>query len=243
MRIVHISDFHGQTTKLPSADVYVVTGDMLPNNPTLTIRDRFTPAETKFQLCDPVSTELRFPRPDGYVVGREINFFEEERYQKNWCAKYPFRDLFGIGDSPVVCVRGNHDFISLGNWIGGDVFEINEPRDQRKIKDVVFGGCRGINFIAGEWSDELSEEMFEMKVDEIPRHLDVLVTHSPPHGVLDGANYGSHSLRRYIDRAFYNKSDLRAHLFGHTHEQGGNIVQGGDIIFSNAATHVNEIDI
>ena len=62
----------------------------------------------------------------------------------------------------------------------------------------------------------------------VPRHVDVLVTHGPPYGILDEANghkhnhKGSKALRRAVER---QKPSL--HLFGHIHEQNtrGNVGQ------------------
>lgn len=77
----------------------------------------------------------------------------------------------------------------------------------------------------------------------IPNDVDVLVTHCPPHGILDfddDFNYGSKSLRTKID----SLHQLKAHLFGHIHARHDTLLQGS-AIFSNGAimdadyTHLN----
>lgn len=71
----------------------------------------------------------------------------------------------------------------------------------------------------------------------IPDDTDILITHSPPYGILDlddsidseFINYGSEELR---DRVM--QISPRAHLFGHIHRQHGETTQNG-VIFSNGA--------
>ena len=73
----------------------------------------------------------------------------------------------------------------------------------------------------------------------IPQGIDILITHSPPYGVLDeiedGENVGSDSLIKPMI-----KSGCRWHIFGHIHEAYGkfhNPING--ITYINAS-HVNE---
>lgn len=66
----------------------------------------------------------------------------------------------------------------------------------------------------------------------IPVDTDVLITHSPPYGVLDfddNINYGSSELLARLPAL-----NLKAHLFGHIHAQRG-IVTIGSVVFSNGA--------
>jgi Icc-related predicted phosphoesterase len=56
----------------------------------------------------------------------------------------------------------------------------------------------------------------------IPEDVDILVTHSPPYGILDGTlfqeNVGSISL---YERLYSEKIKPRLHVFGHVHESYG----------------------
>lgn len=66
----------------------------------------------------------------------------------------------------------------------------------------------------------------------IPFDTDVLITHSPPFGILDfddNINYGSEELLELISTL-----NLKAHLFGHIHTQHG-IEIIGSTLFSNGA--------
>lgn len=59
--------------------------------------------------------------------------------------------------------------------------------------------------------------------DLIPDDVDILITHSPPYGVLDhvktqyGASVGDSGLRRELEE----RIKPRLHVFGHIHENGG----------------------
>jgi Icc-related predicted phosphoesterase len=152
----------------------------------------------------------------------------------------------------VVVCRGNHDFTDIGPYFGGDVHEIGiDPKPVFEIGGLRFGGMRGIPYMIGEWSDELHDAEWDWRVEHLPDDLDVLVTHTPPHGILDsgGSHYGCRAIRRYVDRrmdetAYRGGKPLRAHLFGHVHERHG-FHRFGDrgTIFSNAATTVKELDL
>ncbi len=60
-----------------------------------------------------------------------------------------------------------------------------------------------------------SEETLRRRFEQMPMEIDVLITHGPPHGILD-CNCGSIALREAIE-----KRRIRKHLFGHIHECGG----------------------
>ena len=62
--------------------------------------------------------------------------------------------------------------------------------------------------------------------------MDVLITHAPPHGILDrdgSIHYGSNDLLSRVTAV-----RPRIHLFGHIHKANGREESGGTI-FSNAA--------
>lgn len=67
------------------------------------------------------------------------------------------------------------------------------------------------------------------RFNEIPKSIDVLLTHGPPRGILDlmegtARDYGSSMALRESILA----TKPRAHLFGHVHEQRGCWIQEGD---------------
>lgn len=85
----------------------------------------------------------------------------------------------------------------------------------------------GINPICCAFTLDTDEQL-SMKWDKIPEDVDILVTHSPPLGILDSCinsednlfhNVGSSSLSDCVERLY----NLKLHVFGHIHEHGGQI--------------------
>lgn len=72
--------------------------------------------------------------------------------------------------------------------------------------------------------------------DRIPRDTDILLTHGPPHGILDVTsskeNVGCRILRERLE-----KLRVKLHIFGHIHEAyGKEIDRLSSTIFVNAST-------
>lgn len=228
MRIVHFSDWHGKMKELPEADIYVCTGDMLPNFPE--------------------RQELRYNQ----VVYRIVRSVEEVK-QREWIKdnKELLRSKMKSSDAPIVCVRGNHEFVNLGNYFIGEVYEIKRPTDYFEVKGIRFGGMRGwvmrpYDGISNIWGDELTPEGFENEARLLHEDIDVLLTHVPPNGILDRTgrySIGEDSLNRYINlKHYYYNKPLELHCFGHVHESFG-MNYTDDTVFSNAATVFNVIDL
>ena len=89
-----------------------------------------------------------------------------------------------------------------------------------------FGGmnphCKAFTF---DYDAEL-----DAKWDLIPSDTNILVTHSPPFGVLD-AGFGCMKLEKHVKE----RVKPLIHVFGHIHEFGGMAEQHDDINFINAA--------
>lgn len=230
MRIVHLSDWHGAYVDLPPADLYVCSGDMLPNFP-ITDRDY----------------GLRLFR---------IDRSHEERTQTKWMdnPKNRMRHRLGSPDSPVVCVRGNHDFVPIAPIFAGcDVTELVD-NEAFEIAGKRVTGHRGIPWIHGTWNDEVQRPDLIDRMKAMPP-ADIYVTHYPPWGILDyeGApgreeRYG---LEEMAFRLVYSLGTDEAddllppkslHLFGHIHGCGGRTERNGSVLFSNAATKFNVIE-
>jgi Icc-related predicted phosphoesterase len=75
---------------------------------------------------------------------------------------------------------------------------------------------------------------YDEKVAKIPVDVDILITHSPPYGILDetfdGIKAGSKSLMKGIEKVL-----PEVVIFGHIHEQGGKVCKIKGIKFVNAS--------
>lgn len=223
MRIVHFSDWHGAWVPLPAADLYVCTGDMLPNWP------------------------VRPPDGSPRIIDREL----EVEKQTAWLAELSgdaggLRRFLARPGAPVVAVRGNHDFVDLGPWFGGDCFEIDEdPARTAEIGGLRVGGFRGIHLATGEWSDEIAVDECAARLARMPVDLDVVASHAPPLGLLDESaspagtpiRWGACGFAAWLERA-----RPRLCCFGHVHEAFGRLQRGATLL-CNAATGVQVIEL
>jgi Icc-related predicted phosphoesterase len=75
---------------------------------------------------------------------------------------------------------------------------------------------------------------------KIPDDTNVLITHGPPYGVLDlvddtylqeDLHQGCEELKKKVDAL----PNLKVHVFGHLHKQGGEKLEQNEKIFTNAA--------
>lgn len=233
MRIVHASDWHGQLIELPAADLYVFTGDMMTNHPVVE-----------------QGRGLQLWRIDPAV---------ERVKQAEWLVdrKYPHRGVLKSPEAPILCVRGNHDFIAAADLFPGcDVTEFID-NEVHGVLGRSFTGHRGIPWINGSWSDETHRPDLIDRMKRMPR-ADVYVTHYPPWGILDAFgfdgredHYGLEEMAYRLialsepplDRPLEADAVRALHLFGHIHECGGLTRQEGNVLFSNAATTFNVIDL
>ncbi len=106
-----------------------------------------------------------------------------------------------------------------------------------ELKGISFFGIGGGIPVTpfGSWSYDFSEEEAETLLEDCPEN-GVLISHSPPEGILDissrGQHLGSTSIRQVIE-----KKNPRLVVCGHIHESGGRIEKLGDTIVVNAGPY------
>lgn len=138
-----------------------------------------------------------------------------------------------------VFVAGNHDFsldpTSREYNVAAETFFYQKGIHYLFDSAITLDG---VAFYGSPWVPNLPNWAFHRKgsVDpwtKIPKETQVLVTHGPPHGVLDRVprsrghagtgmdfeNVGCTKLRHRLDSGELDK--LRLHCFGHIHEDGG----------------------
>lgn len=242
MRIVHFSDWHWSLRSLPEADLYVCTGDMYDNYPVFERpRDR-----------------LRMDGSFGWRIDPENERQRQLSDTRHFVAEGGFRRFLGSPDAPVVCVRGNHDFIDLAPLFEGCNL-VHEFKDNEVVEvlGLRITGHRGIPWIFGSWNDETDRTELLHRVDRMPE-ADLFLTHYAPKDVLDYEtmargrieSYGLDGMAEEIERKLA-ESERRmdaVHLFGHIHGCGSQkkyryFRDGWQVLYSNAACGVNEIDL
>ena len=184
MKILHLSDTHGQhknLRSLPEADVIVHSGD-------------FTFAGS-----------------------------EEEAYDfMNWFCNLPYEHK--------VFIAGNHDMCMYGaDPIGG----LSKNVHYLNSNSVVIDGMKfyGIPM----FMEDCMDGKLDMLIQNIPDDIDVLVTHMPPKGICDIADYGKDPEHRGNAALAEHLKVLHptCHLFGHEHDAYGTATIG-NVIYSNA---------
>jgi Icc-related predicted phosphoesterase len=128
-----------------------------------------------------------------------------------WFAESPAKE--------VVCVGGNHDFLLQS----GDY----QFAHARFLEDSLVE-VGGLSIYGSPWCPELfgfayfakSEEIVE-RWRRIPTGIDVLITHSPPFGILDHPGIAEGHLGCPHLREELKRIRPRVHAFGHIHEGHG----------------------
>jgi Icc-related predicted phosphoesterase len=149
----------------------------------------------------------------------------------------------------VVCIGGNHDFLLQQRafpFANATVLEDTEIE------------VDGLRIYGSPWCPELSGFAYYATESDligywrkIPSGIDILVTHTPPYGILDcptagTPNLGCPHLRRELERI-----KPRLHVFGHIHASFGSqvddsttyinaaVVAGRELLVRNPASVVH----
>ncbi len=142
-----------------------------------------------------------------------------------------------------IFVAGNHD------WL----FETNNKYARSLLDDSIiylqdsFAEIEGLKIYGSPWQPRFYDWAFNLnrgaeiaeKWQLIPNDVEILITHGPPHGILDEVprkfwveNTGCEELRKKVEEL--SKQNLKMHVFGHIHCGYGNAENFG-VKFINAA--------
>jgi len=153
-------------------------------------------------------------------------------------------DWFGEQDFDLIlCTGGNHDFELQKRSLYVD----NPFRNA-----VYLGGISyqygGVTFFGAPWVPELYGQAFYTEDADlagnwadIPEEVDVLITHTPPLGILDVSSGGLVLGCRYLMEAIERTRPI-IHCFGHVHGSSG-IHRAGGITYVNAALVTSQYEL
>lgn len=154
--------------------------------------------------------------------------FSELKEQVAWLKSLPFKY--------IVLISGNHDVCCETLMNKGMEAALREKlfgrirylRDSGvTLEGVRFWGAPWVPPYAGAFNLDAHARASRWKL--IPQDTDVLITHCPPHGVLDGGAGCKH----LMDAVREIKPAI--HCFGHFHACGGNQQEIGSTTFLNVA--------
>jgi len=199
MKLACVSDIHGKFGfKWPKADVLIIAGDIFP-------------------------TYSRNNRTDAFIQSMYVN---------DTFAPAMF-DLLDKGAyDHIIVVPGNHDRVFLSSE-----FNVREKLDsisdsfhllidqEAMIDGKVFYGSPWTPWFFGEhWVYNLPKDNSEaarLHWDRIPDDTEVLITHGPPHEILDKTSSGQLAGCKSLKKKVASLENLKLHVFGHIHEGYG----------------------
>ena len=142
----------------------------------------------------------------------------------------------GLDYPNKILIAGNHDFVCQGmdirTLIGDDNLHYLQNSEVTIDGVKFYGAPQTPRF--GNWAFNVDRgEEIKKYWDSIPDDTNILITHGPPHKILDktvqGINAGCEELAQRVDEI-----PPTLHIFGHIHE-GAGTTEANDTIFVNAS--------
>jgi len=192
--------------------------------------------------------QIKIPKGDILIVAGDWTYFgHQNELQKfgNHLRKLPH-------DTKLI-IPGNHD-ITLDekhtlyhkdaiSWIKLDrntILGINEIVTIRNLRILCVSYINPIG-LYNRWGFERDEQAQSDFYNKIKTHdmilegpVDIVVSHSPPFGIMDEENYGSRPLLEFIQQV-----RPKYHIFGHCHDGHGKQIIDG-ITYINSASCTRE---
>lgn len=232
-----ISDLHGHYPKLEGGDLLIVAGD-------LTATDTFSGYDQFFKWLEHQKYKCKI-----VIAGNHDNllksFKDDEKFPEPVCYYCDF------GDTEYLCDSGTEFRYYDTRFPCEDTGFL--PSGQRTLK--IWGSpwtkrFEGMNPRCMAFTVDTDEELAE-KWALIPDDVDILVTHSPPWGILEEIRDYNTGLKVHVGSPgitflTYKRINPKLHIFGHVHEGYGkktiNEFTNSSLsktLFVNAS-HVNE---
>lgn len=194
-------------------------------------------------LCDSLKTEM-FPPADMLIIAGDLTSWghiSELAVFDDWIGTLQYRYKH------IVYVAGNHDR-GLYRDINGRTFFKNGTYlqdshvtiDNQTIWGTPASDCGPY---AANWVF-CDKSYIERSYNNIPNNVDILISHGPPHGILDVALSGEHIGSKHLLGAI-DRVKPRLVITGHCHESFGTAWRNNTLIVNAALCDVdnNILDI
>lgn len=146
----------------------------------------------------------------------------------NWLAALPHTYKIFIGGNMDRMLEV--DSVKYHNMLPENTFYLEN--ENLTLEGLHLWGSPMIPKFVGAFNRKRGEELMAYW-EKIPDDVDILITHTPPYGILDrtsrGLSVGCEDLRKRI-----NELHPRLHLFGHIHESYGK-EEHNDTVFANGS--------
>ncbi|MEM8863318.1 MAG: metallophosphoesterase [Chloroflexota bacterium] len=146
--------------------------------------------------------------------------------------------------APVILVHGNHDSPSeVSDFCTQSDKLIYLHGTMARIEGLIFFGLGGEipSRHPEKWNSFETEEHASKMLESCPKNA-VLITHTPPYGVVDLQTTGKHEGSTAILEAI-SKVKPRLHLCGHIHRAWGTSDKVGETIVHNLGPTLNWFEI
>ena len=244
MKIFATSDIHGnkvlvyliaQIVKEENIDVLIISGDVAPKGFYQLSRHGL-----KYDVC----SLFRLKHKEQVLCGNEqqiktkldmLGFIEISKYNNNLSTIKTMQkeklnqicELLKTIDVPVYMLIGNDDHITSGDWDKIlDYYGILNLNSKTCMhEDLKITGFQYILPTPWNTNNELTEAELAKKLESIKDQVDkktILITHSPPNGVLDKLTTGFHVGSTSILNLIRERQPV-FHIFGHIHEAFGSV--------------------
>ena len=193
-------------------------------------------------ISDTHNLHRRFNQLEGDVLihcGDMFNLWDKDPSQiaelDEWFSQQKF-DL-------ILCTGGNHDH-ALEDYIQQNA---NPFKHAVFLQDASYQ-YKGVNFYGAPWVPDLSSHAFYQssrdlvtKWSKIPVETDVLITHTPPSGILDRSSRGLELGCEFLSRELIRVAP-KLHCVGHVHASPGMLKQGRTT-YINASSVNSQIEL
>jgi Icc-related predicted phosphoesterase len=173
-------------------------------------------------VSDTHNHEVELPEGDLLIIAGDVTMTGTEKQVARF-GQYVERESRKFTHKPIL-VAGNHDFlfqtdrqlalssVAAATYLEDELVEIAGKR--------IYGSPWTPTFFEWAFMKDRGDDI-RRQWDLIPEGLDILITHGPPHGILDdlGKHVGCEELRDTV--AVRLNSPPRFHVFGHIHEGHG----------------------
>ena len=135
-----------------------------------------------------------------------------------------------------VLIFGNHDgnfdeIFKKATEYNDIIFLYNDTITLKGLK--IFASPYSLLF--GNWWFMLSEEELSNIYNKIPKNTNILLTHSPPFGILDKTVFGISAGSKSLEKKLWKVNNLKYHIYGHIHEAHGTKIIN-NISFNNVSS-------
>lgn len=190
---------------------------------------------------------LDMPFADLLIVAGDIcgrgNIWEVEEFN-TWLGEV----RLAYGYKEVLLVPGNHDnpLTNPANHIALSNAKVLVS-ERFEYEGFVFYGTPYVT-VYGRWDFQLGPQGLREEWAKIPEDTVVLITHMPAYGTLDNVEQGRQKQRFgvgcvHLKERIEELPNLKLHVFGHLHLDGGQTKANGKYIAVNAAMATEEYTV